>query len=108
MSEPAPTAQEVMAVFLARELHDGEILQIGAAMPVPECAVRLAHFMHGPNMELIFIGARMNAAHLDTLPTPSFGWDHRVVRWAESHWDTGHRFDRVKDCTGMKRPPSEK
>lgn len=97
-SDPATaTAQEVMATFLARDIEDGEILQIGAAMPIPECAVRLAQFHHGPNIDLIFIGARMNAAHLDTLPTPSFGWDRRVVRWAESYSDTGHRFDRVKD-----------
>ncbi|MDH3678789.1 MAG: CoA synthetase [Acidimicrobiia bacterium] len=86
-----------MAAVLANELRDGEILQIGAAMPVPEVAVRLAQFTHGPNIELIFIGARMNAAHLHSLPTPEFGWDHRVVRWAESYSDTGHRFDRLKD-----------
>ncbi len=92
-----PTRHEIMAAFLANDLDDGEILQIGAAMPVPEVAVRLAQFTHGPNMELIFIGARMNAAHLDVLPTPEFGWDHRVVRWAESYSDTGHRFDRLKD-----------
>ena len=91
------TNLEIMAAFLANDLADGEILQIGAAMPVAEVAVRLAQFTHGPNMELIFIGARMNAHHLDTLPTPEFGWDHRVVRWAESYADTGHRFDRVKD-----------
>src|SRR5713101_4156142 len=27
----------------------------------------------------------------------AYGWDRRVVRWAESYSDTGHRFDRVKD-----------
>ena len=97
MSQPDASPQEIMAVFLARELHDGELLQVGAALPVPEAAVRLAHIMWGPNMELIFIGARMNVAHLETLPTPEFGWDRRVVRWAESYSDTGHRFDRVKD-----------
>lgn len=91
------SSQEVMAAFLANDLQDGELLVIGAAMPVAEVAVRLAHFTHGPNMELNFIGARMNAAHLHSLPTPEFGWDRRVVRWAESHSDTGHRFDRVKD-----------
>lgn len=91
------TRPEIMAAFLSNELRDGEVLQIGAAMPVPEVAVRLAHFTHGPNMELIFIGSRFNAAHLDVLPTPEFPWDHRVVRWAESYWDIGHRFDRVKD-----------
>jgi glutaconate CoA-transferase subunit B len=39
----------------------------------------------------------MNVAHLDSLPMPAFGWDRRVVRWAESYSDTGHRFDRLKD-----------
>lgn len=85
-----------MAVFLARELRDGEQLQVGVALPVPEAAVRLAHIMHGPNMELIFLGARMNVAHLESLPMPAFGWDRRVVRWAESYSDTGHRFDDLK------------
>jgi glutaconate CoA-transferase, subunit B len=91
------TVQELMAVFLARDLTDGEVLRVGVAMPVAEAAVRLAHLTHGPNMDLVFLGARMNVAHLDTIPMPAFGWDRRVVRWAESYSDTGHRFDRVKD-----------
>lgn len=88
---------ELMAVFLARQLNDGETLRVGVASPVPEAAVRLAHLTHGPNMELVFLGARMNVAHLDSIPMPAYGWDRRVVRWAESYSDTGHRFDRVKD-----------
>ncbi len=87
--------EELMAVFLARELQDGEQLQVGVALPVPEAAVRLAHILHGPNMELIFLGVQMNVAHLETLPLPAFGWDNRVVRWAESYSDRGHRFDDV-------------
>lgn len=59
--------------------------------------MRLAHIMHGPNMELVFLGARMNVAHLDHLPMPAYGWDRRVVRWSESYSDRGHRFDQVKD-----------
>ena len=88
---------ELMAVLLARDLNDGETLRVGVASPVPEAAVRLAHLTHGPNMELIFLGAQMNVAHLDTIPMPVYGWDRRVVRWAESHSDTGHRFDRIRD-----------
>src|ERR1700746_2944581 len=91
------TIPELMAAYLARDLNDGDILRVGVATPIAEAAVRLAHLSHGPNMELIFIGARMNVAHLDTIPMPAFGWDRRVVRWAESYSDTGHRFDRVKD-----------
>jgi glutaconate CoA-transferase subunit B len=48
-------------------------------------------------MELVFLGARMNVADLETIPMPAFGWDRRVVRWSESYSDTGHRFDRLKD-----------
>ncbi len=93
---PLFSVRELMAVFLARELRDGEQLQVGVALPVPEAAVRLAHIMHGPNMELIFLGARMNVAHLESLPIPAFGWDRRVVRWAESYSDRGNRFEDVR------------
>ena len=88
---------ELMTVVLARELSDDEQLQVGVALPVPEAAVRLAHLMHGPNMELVFLGARMNVHHLDYIPLPAFNWDNRTVRWTESFSDRGHRFDQVKD-----------
>ena len=65
------TPFEQMAIFLARELQDGDVLRVGVAMPVVEAAVRLAHLTHGPNMELIFLGARMNVAHLATIPMPA-------------------------------------
>ncbi|MGH7986905.1 MAG: CoA-transferase [Candidatus Binataceae bacterium] len=91
------TMPELMAVFLARDLNDGELLRVGVGTPVAEAAVRLAHLTHGPNMELVFLGVRMNVTHLETIPMPAFGWDRRTVRWAESYSDTGHRFDRLKD-----------
>ena len=91
------TIKELMAVILSRELQDGDHLQVGVALPVPEVAVRLAHIMHGPNMQLIFLGSRMNVHHLESIPLPEFGWDGRVVRWAESYSDRGHRFDQVKE-----------
>ncbi len=95
--EPDYDVRELMAVFLARDLVDGDHLQVGVALPVPEAAVRLAHIMHGPNMELIFLGVRMNVHELEHLPLPAYGWDCRVVRWAESYSDRGHRFDRVRE-----------
>ena len=88
---------ELLACFLARDLADGEELQVGIALPIPEAAVRLAHLMHGPNMDLVFLGARMNVHHLHEIPLPAFGWDNRIVRWTESFSDRGHRFDQVKD-----------
>ena len=86
---------ELMAIVLARDLRDGDQLQVGVGLPVVEAAVRLAHILHGPNMELIYFGVRMNVAHLAELPMPVFPWDRRAVRWAESYSDMGHRFDQV-------------
>ena len=91
------STRELMAVFLARQLKDGDQLQVGVASPVPEAAVRLAHLMHGPNMQLIFFGGRMNVHHLDHHPLPAFPWDNRVIRWTESYSDAGHRFDRLRE-----------
>ena len=62
---------ELMAIYLARDLHDGEVLRVGVATPIAEAAVRLAHLTHGPNMELVFLGVRMNVAHLETIPMPA-------------------------------------
>jgi glutaconate CoA-transferase subunit B len=95
--ENAYSVRELMAVVLARDLEDGDQLQVGVAMPIVELAVRLAHVTHGPNMELIFFGARMNVHHIDTVPVPAFPWDQRVVRWSESYSDRGHRFEQLKD-----------
>jgi len=88
---------EAAAGGLARDLRDGDVVRVGVAMPVAEAAVRLAHLLHGPNMELIFSGVQMNAADLDVFPMPQYGWDRRALVGVESYSDTGHRFDRMKD-----------
>ena len=65
---PGPSVSCVLLFGLVEDgpeplaLLVGELLRVGVAMPVAEAAVRLAHLMHGPNMELVFLGARMNDA----------------------------------------------
>ncbi len=88
--------KELMACVVARDLNDGEDLQVGFGLPIPEVATRLAHLGHGPNMNLIFLGAKMNIWDYNTAPLPEFSWDNRVVRWSESYSDTGHRFDSIR------------
>ena len=87
--------KELMACVLARDLKDGEDLQVGFGLPVPEVATRLAHLNHGPNMNLIFLGGKMNIWGFRKAPLPEFSWDNRVVRWSESYSDKGHRFDSI-------------
>ena len=90
------STKELMACVIARDLKDGEDLQVGFGLPVPEVATRLAHLNHGPNMNLIFLGAKMNIWENQNSPLPEFSWDNRVVRWSESYSDKGHRFDSIR------------
>jgi hypothetical protein len=56
------SSQELMAIVLARDLKDGEVLRVGVAMPVVEAAVRGspdARAEHGVDLSR---GA-MNVAH---------------------------------------------
>ena len=97
MMTPGYSPFELMAVVLARDLVDGDVLLVGAGMPMVEAAQRLAHIMHGPNMDLVFTPVRMNLADHDQIPMPEYLGDRRPMRWAESYWDNGHRYDCVKN-----------
>lgn len=88
---------ELMACVISRELADGDTVLVGAAMPMVEAAQRLASLMHGPNMELVFTPVRVNVAHLKELPMPAFVGDRRFTRFAESYFERGHRFERLKN-----------
>ena len=78
--------QELMAVFLSRDLKDGETAHLGANQPIPRAAVLLAHLMHAPNMK---ISQSLTVANLFNEPEPQpyseFFTDWRRSRWAESY-----------------------
>ncbi len=42
--------QELMAVFISRQIEDGEYISVGTNLAVPRAGVLLAHLHHGPNM----------------------------------------------------------
>lgn len=87
---------EIMAVVLARELTNDDTVLVGTAMPMAEAAQRLAGLTHAPNMEIVNSPVRMNVSHLNQFPMPAYFGDRRPMRWAESYWDKGHRFDDVR------------
>ena len=67
--------QEMMAVFLARDLRDGEHLQVGYALPVAEAATRLAHHAwtkYGFN----FFGSTNECSQFRLYSYAKFGWDN--------------------------------
>lgn len=56
MSVHAPTAAEVMAVAIARQLADGETIAVGSVSPIPASACLLARRTHAPRARLILLG----------------------------------------------------
>ncbi len=80
------TVQELMAVFLSRDLKDGETAHLGANQPVPRAAVLLAHLTHAPNMKISQSLTVSNLIH-EAKPQPysEFFTDWRRSRWAESY-----------------------
>jgi glutaconate CoA-transferase subunit B len=52
------TASELMAVAIARRLHDGQTIAVGSVSPIPASACLLAKQLHAPDVRLILLGSR--------------------------------------------------
>ena len=57
------TTKEIMATVLARDLVDGEWVEVGANLPVPRAGVLLAHLMWGANMSVMIAMTKANVLH---------------------------------------------
>ena len=99
MSEHAQdyTISELMAVFLSRQIKDGDMIGGGSAQLIPRAGQLLAHLSHGPNMRLHF-AIRTNLFQQQTLTLSAFESmaDWRTARWAESYWVTTEVFDDLR------------
>jgi glutaconate CoA-transferase subunit B len=76
--------KELMACWLSRDLADGERLLVGANFPVARAAVLLAHFLHGPNMDLQMGTFRVNLDGVDRAMTSRYLTDFRPILWADA------------------------
>ena len=56
------TVKEIMATVLARDLVDGEWVEVGANLPVPRAGVLLAHLLWGPNMTVMIAMTKANVS----------------------------------------------
>lgn len=83
----APTAQELMAIAIARELHDGEVAMTGASSVVPVAACLLAQQLHAPNLTLILPSGVVNPAAGRLFQSASDG------RWAARAEAIGTAYD---------------
>ena len=85
MSQEA-TPLEIMATVIARDLRDGQWVEVGANLPVPRSGALLAHLTHGPNMT-VMIG--MTKAYLHDEPVIDdydFITDVGAMQWAEAYY----------------------
>lgn len=71
MSEVPYSPAELMAVVLARELRDGEVVVMGAVPALPLAACRLARRLHAPNLWYIVGGSGAVNPEPEVLPASS-------------------------------------
>jgi glutaconate CoA-transferase subunit B len=80
------TNKEIMATVLARDLVDGEWVEVGANLPVPRAGVLLAHLMWGPNMTVMIAMTKANVLNEPVIEEFQLITDQRETRWAEAYY----------------------
>jgi glutaconate CoA-transferase subunit B len=80
--------KEMMAVFFARDLEDGERVACGANTEITFAAAMLAQKMRAPNLKLQLGGTcyLCNVADQEIPELPRTSVDYRIVRWAEAYF----------------------
>lgn len=91
-----PTNKEIMATVLARDLIDGEWVEVGANLPVPRAGVLLAHLHHGPNMTVMLAMTKANVLHEPAVEEFRLITDHRATRWAEAYYIHNDLVENMK------------
>ena len=80
------TVKEIMATVLARDLADGEWVEVGANLPVPRAGVLLAHLLWGPNMTVMIAMTKANVRNEPVIEEFQLITDQRATRWAEAYY----------------------
>jgi len=90
--------KELMAVFISRQIRDGEFVNVGTNLPIPRAGVLLAHFTRCPNLRL-GVGGGVIANFLQQPRVESFEFigDYRSYVAAEAFlpmdFENLRRFD---------------
>jgi glutaconate CoA-transferase subunit B len=75
-----------MAAVIARDLRDGEWVEVGANLPVPRAGALLAHLTHGPNMTVMLAMTKAYLADEPVIEEFEFITDVGAMRWAEAYY----------------------
>jgi len=85
-TQATATTREIMATVLARDLQDGEWVEVGANLPVPRAGVLLAHLLWGPNMTVMIAMTKANVRNEPAIEEFQLITDQRATRWAEAYY----------------------
>ena len=77
------TNKELMAAFVASEIHDDETVSVGASLPVCRAGILLAHLTHAPSLKVQMAFTMTNLRNVEVLDAFEFITDWRAARWAE-------------------------
>jgi glutaconate CoA-transferase, subunit B len=86
VTDPA-SVKELMAVFLARDMQDGEEIFVGTNLPVIRAGALLAHLHHGPSMRVMVAHTRTNLFETPIIEHFELLTDWRAGRWAEGYFN---------------------
>jgi glutaconate CoA-transferase, subunit B len=95
-ADAPPSAREIMATVLARDLEDGQWVEVGANLPVPRAGVLLAHLHHGPNMTVMMAMTKANLLNEPTIEEFELITDARATRWAEAYYIHNDLVENMK------------
>jgi glutaconate CoA-transferase, subunit B len=90
------TVKETMAAVLARDLVDGEWVEVGANLPVPRAGVLLAHLTRGPNMTVMIAMTKANVLNEPVIEEFELITDQRAMRWAEAYYIHNDLVENMK------------
>lgn len=93
-AEPAP--REIMACVIARDLVDGEWVEVGANLPVPRAGALLAHLHHGPNMNVMLAMTKSWVHDQPVIEDFQFITDVRAMRWAEAYYEHDRLLNNMR------------
>lgn len=88
-------AKELMSVFIARQMRNGDYVALGTNLPVSTAGVLLAHLTRCPDIKISALSYFMNLARVERFHDLGQVASPRLSRWAESVWSLDALLDAV-------------
>jgi glutaconate CoA-transferase subunit B len=84
MNQLAPTAKELTAVFISRQIENDYFVSLGANLPVCTAGIFLAHLTKAPDLRIHAMGLLLNLAQVDRIEELNQVSAPRLAKYAEA------------------------